>query len=129
MKRKLFIIINLLFILCFTGCTYGSEFTVGSVESNTLTSMSMEYLKFSGNKNTKIKLEEAETCEIYVNIVSEDGKLDLFITDENGEHSYEGHNIPTSEFTVTLSKAGQYKIRVEAKDHKGSYKINWDIKK
>ena len=55
MKRKLFIIINLLFILCFTGCTYGSEFTVGSVESNTLTSMSMEYLKFSGNKNTTTK--------------------------------------------------------------------------
>ena len=88
-----------------------------------------KYCALIPNNELHRRVKVLDSVEARVIKVKEDGKLDLFITDENGEHSYEGHNIPTSEFTVTLSKAGQYKIRVEAKDHKGSYKINWDIKK
>ncbi len=125
MKKFLLINLIILLVFSFSGCTYGSEFTIGSFENNSLTSMSMKYMKFSGNKNKNITVKDGETCEIYVDILTEDGKIDLLIKNENGNLEYEGHDIPTSNFTVTLKEAGKYKIRVEAKNHKGSYSINW----
>lgn len=124
--RKIFLItLILLLAISFSGCTYGSEFTIGSFENNTLSSMSMKYMKFTGNKNKNITVNEGQVCDVYVDILTEDGKIDLIIKDDNSNVEYEGHDIPTSDFTVTLKEAGKYKIRVEAKNHKGSYSINW----
>lgn len=123
MKKIILMILILIISISFAGCTYGSELTIGSVENNTLSSMSMKYAKFSGNKNITVK--EGDTCVVSVDIKTEEGKIDLFIKDDNGNIAYEGHNIPTSNFTVNLSEAGKYKIRIEAKNHKSSYTIKW----
>jgi len=126
MKKIILMILILIISVSFAGCTYGSEFTIGSVENNTLSSMSMKYAKFSGNKNKNITVKEGDTCVVSVDIKTEEGKIDLFIKDDNGNIAYEGHNIPTSNFTVKLSEAGKYKISIEAKNHKGSYTSKWD---
>ena len=127
MKKILLISLVLLLAISFTGCTYGSKFTIGSLENNTLSSMSMKYMKFTGNKIKDIKVDEGEVCEVYVDIKTDDGKIDLLIKDESGNIAFEGHDIPTSDFTVYLKEAGKYKIKVEAKNHKGSYLIKWDV--
>ena len=128
MKKILSIILIISLIISFTGCVNGSEFTIGSIENNTLSSMSMKYLKFSGNKNTRITVKEGEIYEVSVDINTEEGKIDLFITGENDSKAYEGHDLQTSSFTITLDEPGTYKLRLEAKDHKGSYAINWKVK-
>lgn len=128
MKKIILMCLIVLLAIGFTGCTYGSTFTIGSFENNTLTSMSMKYNKFSGNKNKSITVKDGETCEVYVDIKTEEGKIDLLIKDESGNLAYEGHDIQTSNFTVNLKESGKYKIRIEAKKHKGSYSVKWDVK-
>lgn len=125
MKKIVLMILVLIISIGFAGCTYGSEFTIGSIENNTLSSMSMRYVKFSGNKNKNITVKEGDTCVVSVDIKTEEGKIDLFIKDDNGNIAYEGHDITTSNFTVELNKAGKYKISIEANNHKGSYLIKW----
>ncbi len=125
MKKIILMILILIISISFVGCTYGSGLTIGSVENNTLSSMSMKYAKFSGNKNKNITVNEGDICVVSVDIKTEEGKIDLLIKDDNENIAYEGHNMPTSNFTVKLSEAGKYKISIEAKNHKGSYSIKW----
>ncbi len=136
MRIKFYFLLAMITAVTFiSGCTYGSGVTIGSVEVNTSSKMSMSYQKFSGYKATDIHLKEGEAVEISVDIVSKEGKIDLTIVKEankNDEKSqkdetiYEGTDLPTSDFTVKIDKPGDYKITVTGDDHKGSYKISWD---
>jgi hypothetical protein len=111
-----------------SGCTTGSGSTLKSTELNTSTKMSMTYEKFTGYRQTKISVGENNPVTVRVNIVTENGELDAYIAKDNNRESssYEGNNVPTSSFTVTLSEPGTYTIRVDAKNHSGSYSFTWD---
>ena len=110
-----------------TGCTKGSGMIKNGSELNTPTKMSMVYDKFNGYKETQIKVKEEQPVEVTVSIVTEKGSIDAYISKDNNEenYSYEGHAIPTSTFTVTLKEPGIYTIRVDAKNHFGSYSFSW----
>lgn len=136
-KLNLMLLIGLLMLLI-GGCTYGSGTSKMSVEVNTLSKMSMSYQMFSGYKATDIKVKEGETLEVSVDIVSEKGKLDLIIEKKNtrdseesddskgkAEKVYEGTDLPTSNFKVTLEEPGEYTVKVTGENHKGSYKVTW----
>lgn len=113
-------------LLFAAGCTSGSGYTILSYENNSSTSMQMSYEKFTGTRTTTLKVKENEEVEVRVNIVTESGSIHLSITDEDGNQAYQGNELSESTmFTVNLT-AGTYKIKVEGKDHKGSYRINWD---
>lgn len=127
MKNKIKLLMTcILAIIMITGCTTGSFVTIGSIENNSSSKISMSYQKFDGYKSTKIHVNDGDQMEVSVDIVTEKGKLDLKITDENDKTAYEGNDIPTSNFKVTLDKAGDYTITLNADNHKGSYKISWD---
>lgn len=136
--RILFLIV--LVIVSFSGCTYGNYNTTASFEISTFTSMSMSYMKFDGYKTTEIHVNKGEPVEVSIAVVSEEGKLGLTITgpekgkgdskdssNEKEETIYKKTEVPTSDFKVTLDKPGKYKITVTGKDHKGSYKVKWNI--
>lgn len=125
MKKNILLTFVLFIMLLSTGCTYGTHFTIGSVENNTMNSMSMKYAKFSGNKNKEFTVKEGETIKVEVDITTESGKIDLYIESDKGETIYEGHSLETQNFTVNISDSGKYKVRLEAKNHKGSYTIKW----
>ncbi|MDF2988179.1 MAG: hypothetical protein K0R50_3689 [Eubacterium sp.] len=126
MNRFKILIICIITIVILSGCTYGSFTSVGSIEVNTFSKMSMSYQKFNGYKSTDIHVDEGETVEINADIVTEKGKIGMTIEDEDDKKVYEGTDIPTSNFKVTLDKAGDYKVTVTGDKHKGSYKISWD---
>lgn len=86
--------------------------------------MSMSYEKFSGSKSKTISLDEPSNVSVVVS--TESGTLDLSITDKDGNSYYNGINIPSSAFSVSLDKSGKYDITVSADNHKGSYDISWD---
>lgn len=110
-----------------TGCTYGSGAIKNGSELNTPTKMSMTYDVFNGHKETQINVKEGRPVEITVSFVTEKGAIDAYIAKENNTKncSYEGHTIPTSSFTVKLKEEGSYTIRVNAKNHSGSYSFSW----
>ena len=120
----------LLFIVLFglLGCTRGSGIVRKSKEHNTPTKMSMTYEKFTGYRETEIKVDEDEPVDVLVDFVTEDGTIDAYISKDNDKVScdYEGHDVQTSSFTVTLSEQGTYTIRVDADAHKGSYLFSWE---
>lgn len=127
MKKISLFLIVLIILFGLLGCTRGSGIFVKSKEYNTPTKMSMSYEKFIGYKERKIKVDEDETVDILVDIVTEGGTIDAFISKgiEKDDYIYEEQDIRSSSFTVTLSESGTYIIRVDADSHKGSYSFSW----
>lgn len=128
MKKISVLYLVIIVMLVFSGCTRGSQVTVMSKEHNTSTMMSMTYKKFSGYKETNVTVKEGEPVKIDVNIVTKDGTISAYIAkdDDKTDCSYEGNDIQTSTFTITLSDPGKYTIRVDAKNHSGSYEFSWE---
>lgn len=110
-----------------TACTQGSGMIKNGNELHTSTKMSMIYDEFTGYKESKIQVNEGQPVEVNVSIVTEKGSIDAYIAKDNNKNnsSYEGHDIPTSEFSVTLKEQGVYTIRVDTKKHSGSYSFSW----
>ncbi len=129
MKKVAFLTMLLLPLLLLAACTSGSYSALMAVENNTFTSMQMRYQQFNGYKAKELRLNEGETCEVTVDIVSDEGSLSLSITDQDGESYYQGTDLPTSNFSVSLDKAGDYTIRIDAQKHSGSYDISWETAK
>lgn len=127
--KKYHLILSSLFalLLMVTGCTVGSGIQINSVETNLPGKMAMTYDKFSGYKQRDIKVEQGQALTVLVEVVTEKGSIDAYIAKDNdtADCAYEGHDIPTSSFNVTLSEPGEYTIRVDARDHKGSYSFEW----
>ncbi len=124
MKKILFIFIILVILL--SGCTTGSGTVLRGSEDNGPSKMSMTYEKFTGHKQTHITVKD-EPVTVTVSIVTESGTIDAYIAKDNdvSNASYEGHDIQTRTFTVTLSEPGDYVARVDAKSHSGSYSFSW----
>jgi major membrane immunogen (membrane-anchored lipoprotein) len=124
---SLFIVCLMVLISMLGGCTCSSGFIKNGVENNTPTKMSMLYEEFTGYKQTHINVEAGKPVEVVVSIVTEKGSIDAYIARDNdiANSSYEGNDIPTSSFTVTLAEAGRYTIRVDAEKHTGSYSFSW----
>ncbi|MHC1696326.1 MAG: hypothetical protein AB9835_13870 [Eubacteriales bacterium] len=116
-------VLTVLMLLVLCSCSYGAYTTVMSVETNTSSEKAMKYEKFNGYKSYKFKVDEGEAVTVAVNFTSESGKLSAYIAKDNDKSKavYEGNDIPTSEFTVNITESGEYTIRLDAENHKGSY--------
>ena len=125
--KRIALLLCCLLALAFAGCTHGSYAVRNAVEQNGNDSMAMRYDTFNGYKATSIRLDEGQTCTVYVDIVSDEGELNLSATGEDGESYYQGTNLPTSSFSFLLGRAGRYEIKAEGRNHSGSYKIKWEI--
>lgn len=121
MKKTGLLFLLLVALIGLGGCSY--EF--GYIGNNSTHEMSGSYYKFNGDKDKEITVEEGETLDILVDIVTKEGTLDVSIMDENKEYSYEGHDLQTTSFTVTLSDPGKYTLKLEAKEHQGSFSFTW----
>lgn len=116
-----------LMVLVMMSCSRGSFSVVNGVELNTETRFSMTYDRLNGFKEKDVVVESGESVEILVSFVSISGELDASICLKNDEEtcSYEGNDVPSTSFTVTLSEPGTYVIRVEADRHSGNYSFSW----
>lgn len=123
--KKILVILGILLMLLYSGCTTGNYTSSWSKEINTFSRMSMSYKNFNGYKQTKITVKAGEPVNVNAEFVSEEGKIGLSITDQDGNSFYQGTDIPTSSFAVKLDKKGEYTIKVSAENHKGEYKITW----
>lgn len=129
--KKLALLMTLLVIsgILFSCSGANGPTVVAGVEKNTKNSMSMTYEKFDGKKESEepIHVAKGEEVVVKVDILTQDGSITVYIAPESDPKDYvlESHDIATSQFTVTLSEEGDYLLRIEADDHKGSYSIDW----
>ena len=121
--KKLLLPLFLVFVIAGTGCS--SYIQIGAVENNTKHEFYGSYYKFSGTKEKSLTVKEGESKVVTVDIVTKKGSIDVSIYSDKDHKQYEGMAIATSNFTVTLSEPGTYTIKLDASDHKGSYKFKW----
>lgn len=125
MKKKIIISITFILLLGLVGCSRNFTFRLLAFETNTSTKMSMTHYRLHGVKEKKLTVKEGEPLEIKVDIETKDGTLNAYIYNKDMEYSYEGKDIPTSSFTVTLTEPGEYTLKLEADKHSGSYSFTW----
>lgn len=126
--KKTVSICMIFIIACYiVGCTKGSFVVLSGEENNTSTQMIMKYKKFTGYKETQIKVQEGEIINVSVAFVTDSGSLDAYIAKDNDKSNaiYSGNDVTTSSFTVALKEAGTYTLRVDGDKHSGSYSFRW----
>ena len=81
----------------------------------------------NGTEHYTYRVEEGYQGVVSVNISKKSGRIDLDIypTDRKEETEYKGRELDSSAFSVILTKSGEYKIRITAKDFVGDYGISW----
>lgn len=130
-KNKMKVKNSLCLFLCIIflcGCNADSYYTLQSVEKNTKTQMAMSYKKFSGQKQTTLKVNEGENLVIKGSVVSEEGSLNVFIKnkdDDAMDYVFQQNDIPTSDFIIKITESGKYVLCVKGENHKGSYVFDW----
>lgn len=127
MKKGLILGLLLLAGISFAGCTTGTYTVVNGVEDNTETRMSMTYDRLNGYLETQVTVEQGVPLEISVVFLTVSGRLDASVCrlEDPETCSYEGVEVPTESFTVTLTYPTIYVIRVDARRHEGSYFFDW----
>lgn len=127
MRLKLFrYLIAFCLLLTLGGCSGSGRLLTGAVETNTNTSWSIKYSRFSGQDAKTITVHEGSPVEVFVSITTESGRLDLTIIGKDGTSSYEGKRLQTVDFSVTIEKPGDYDIAVTADKHSGGFKFTWE---
>ena len=66
---------------------------------------------------------EGEVYEVIMTFNNQGGVVNAYIAKDGVKENadYIGNDIPSGEFTVTISKAGTYQIYYECKDYMGEY--------
>ena len=83
----------------------------------------LDYSMMNCTKTNDMKLEKG--ANINVVIENKSGRLDILITDSDGEKVYKGDDVTSNEFSVGVPKTDTYKVSVTGKNAKGnvSFKV------
>lgn len=111
-------ILSMLVLLIFTGCVRFN----GSRTSNDAQFI-MKYSILNDTKTHEMKLKEGTIIDVVIE--NKSGRLDVLITDENGEKIYKGDDTLSGKFSIRILKTGTYKFVVTGKKAKGgvSFKV------
>ena len=122
MKRKLLKISAtlVLIMIIFCGCSYNSGIAIGKVESSTRTRIKQSHLLLNGTEVRTLSAGKEEQ-KMEAIIVTEEGEIDITVTDRKGEEIIFLDNAETGTYEFTAE--GKIKITIKAKDHHGSFEI------
>ena len=122
MKRKLLKISAtlVLIMILFCGCSYNSGIAIGKVESSTRTRIKQSHLLLNGTEVRTLSVGKDQK-EMEALIVTEEGEIDIIITDKSGNEIIFLDNAETGTYEFTAE--GKIKVTIKAKDHHGSFEI------
>ena len=122
MKNKM--LKNFAVLVCiamlFCGCSHNSGIAIGKVESSTRTRIMQSHLLLNGTEVRTLSAGKEEQ-KMEAIIVTEEGEIDITVTDRNGEEIIFLDNAETGTYEFTAE--GKIKITIKAKDHHGSFEI------
>lgn len=126
---KKFLFLPLLCLIAISCAACSGNVFVGCVSNSTATKKEASYARFNGDKNYTLTVkEEVLPLVVNVHITTEEGVLSVSVhkKDNPENRPYEGNDLQTSDFTVTISESGKYVISLHADDHKGGYSFTWE---
>ena len=125
--RKRSFVVCLLYVLCalFCACgnTMGKYVTKKCVSNQFSTGFNMRYEYFDGYKVYEYALKE--NCHVYINVETEEGSLDVYVTDEDGKAYVDKRALAAEEYEFVAPSDGKYTFRFTAKKHRGSFDVSW----
>lgn len=109
----------------FTGCGSGQDAEQPSMNISFENGQTV----YTGTEQRFYQLEDGQVGNLAISVTRESGSLNIsvFPTAAPQQYCYRGTDIPTSDFTVTLSESGEYKVRIEADHFAGSYGLEWTV--
>lgn len=107
--------------------TYSSGSALMLMGDSGQTHWNASYSKLNGFRQRSVSLNEG-THTFTVEIVTNSGELSFSIKGKDGTVYYNGSPLSTSTFNINVDVEGKDKVtlRVDAKSHSGSYKVNWE---
>lgn len=104
----------------FSGCGFNSGIALLKIESSTKTSWKQSHDYLMGTEKRTLSLG-GEPQEMVIEVVTENGEIDITVTGKNREEIIAIDDAKTG--TYEFAAEGKIKIKVEAKEHKGSFEV------
>ncbi len=113
-KTRTFILISLLlvFLTACGGASYNGSRTGNDQQ------FIMDYSIFNTTDSQVLKLEKGDIVD--VDVVSDSGKIDIEVKKTGEKALYEGKDVQTASFQLTIPDSGDYKITVKGRKARGS---------
>ena len=121
MRKILVFMLCIMLCVCFSGCEPDSYKAFMSIESGTRTSWSQKHDFLDGTKGHVLNLGKEEK-EMVIEVITEEGSVDIIAKDQNGEIITEIENAETG--TYNFSAKGKVKFRIYCEEHRGSVSVS-----
>ena len=115
-------------MVSFAACTIGDN-TISDEYGNMNITYGEDGIIRNGTEYYTYQVENGSIGVVSVCIAKKAGKIDIDIypTDCKDNTNYQGRDLDSTAFSVVLSEAGEYKVRISAKKFVGEYEISWKI--
>ena len=120
MKKLIIFAVSVIMCFVFSGCEPDSYKAFMSIESGTRTSWSQKHDFLDGTKGHVLNLGKEEQ-KMVIEVVTEEGSVDIIAKDQNGEIFAEIENAETG--TYNFSAKGKVKFRIYCEEHRGSVAV------
>ena len=120
MKKLIIFAVSVIMCFVFSGCEPDSYKAFMSIESGTRTSWSQKHDFLDGTKGHVLNLGKEEQ-KMVIEVVTEEGSVDIIAKDQNGEIFAEIENAETG--TYNFSAKGKVKFRIYCEEHRGSVSV------
>lgn len=85
------------------------------------TGFTMNFSAWSAQNKCELSLSAGDVLQ--VEVARESGEIALSITGKRGDEPYTGNDLASGMFTVTISKADEYVVRLSGKDATGAVTV------
>jgi len=119
MRRVVFLLVIVMFITI-PGCT-ASKGSIVILENPDGKGFTMDFREWSSNDECELYLNNGDVLQFEV--VREDGQIALSVRGKKGSEPYEGKDLRSGIFTLTVSGSDEYEIRITGKDATGKVTV------
>lgn len=115
-------------MVSFAACTIGDN-TISDEYGNMNITYGEDGIIRNGTEYYTYQVENGSIGVVSVCIAKKAGRIDIDIypTDCKDNTNYQGRDLDSTAFSVVLSEAGEYKVRISARKFVGEYEISWKI--
>ena len=123
--RLFTLLVLLVSITVFSACTRSGETKDCTMTVDLVTEKDgSSYTVRNGREIRSFCVEDGKVCEVKITVKKQNGKLDISIKEKGADLPiYTGKDLPSSLFTVTADKAGDYTVLIEAESFIGEYSV------
>lgn len=112
MQPIIFLPLVIAIIIGISACT-PSKGSIVILENPNGTGFKMDFKEWSSKNKCELSLNKGDVLQIEV--VREDGDIALRVSGKNGSEPYEGNDLESGVFTVTVSETDKYDVRITGK--------------